>query len=143
MKWLKKFWKYLKFLFSSNDEYVYDVSSGQLVNKKDLGPFNGLAKSKIKEINDWAKSREDIDILAISVWSEGSKCDHVYKRLVTSGAHATRMKAAGVHVDYICRKCGHSFCAVVSPSSSEHVNAWLAMLPKVKAENEKTRNKGS
>lgn len=128
LKWLKDYWAYIRFLFSGDNDYLYNSASGCLVAKGEMGLSSDLNRARISAINNWAKEKGEVSILSISVWSEGERCDHAYRKVPTSISHGAQVKAHGTHKDYVCRKCGHSFCTVIAPEASEHGAVWAAVL---------------
>lgn len=82
----------------------------------------------VETIERWEKENEEVNILAINMWTEGLRCEHTYKRVKTSKEHNAAMRANGVHKDYICSKCGHSYCAVVSQDTKRLSSAWASIV---------------
>lgn len=124
-KMIVDFWKYIRFLVSSDDDDV--KLFGIKLEASDYYPKDKLFLASVK---DWSKEYEGVKIVAINLWSEGTPCDHTYKQVVTSKSHGDAMKTTGMHKDFICSKCGHSFCATVSEEALELSKIWGSIGPK-------------
>jgi hypothetical protein len=85
-----------------------------------------------RSLLEWKGENDEVKLLSISLWTEGSKCEHTYKRIPTSKLHKASVKMSGTHKDYLCTKCGHSYCGVVSDDTKAVAKEWTAMLAEPK-----------
>lgn len=115
-----------------------------LVNDSPLGKPEGVVinlqdpksiEFAVESIDRWEQENSDaVKILSIGLWTEGQPCNHNYRRTKTSKEHAEAVTASGVHKDYICTKCGHSYCGIVSPEAKNFSNVWTSIASEKKDE---------
>ena len=117
---IKDLGAYLKFFFVNEPSTESELLGVQL-KFSDYCPKD---KAFLLSLNGWANENEETKILSISLWSEGHRCEHNYNKVRTSKEHSASKKAVGIHKDYVCSKCGHSFCCVVGDDAVELSKTW-------------------
>ncbi len=153
-KWIKDFFSYLRFLWDGtlpaqeprpepfglkfvessamppdkillvNDLPIMGPKEAVLI---DLGDRVAL-ESAVKILDRWEAERsEEVRILSIKLWTEGSPCEHSYRLAVTSKEHESSVRAKGNHKDYVCSKCGHSLCSITSEDATNQAEEWKSI----------------
>lgn len=148
MKWIRKalkdFWDYIVFLVVPDhnarvDNLVKQIKEDAPIILKTEGRVV-IAENPntfpvgMNLVFEYIEGVEEAKIISISLWNEGRRCEHTYKRVDTSKEHRDSMKASGTHKDYICSKCGHAFCATISDDAKALTTEWNSILSEQKGE---------